>query len=110
MRAVVVALAAGMFAGCMSDSASDDLSCPKTNTWARVDVVEGTDLEVVRIDFSRAVLHTQDADIHQLVGGTECYEAFRSGVVQGKEIQVDVDAWAESYPPQAWPKHIVILG
>lgn len=96
-------------AGCATPHPNDDLTCPAASTWARIESVEDSDLRVVLMDGSLAVLHTADADITQKLGD-ECYAAPRSGLTPGKEILVDVDAWAESYPVQGWPEHVVLLG
>lgn len=107
---LLLAALAVLLPGCLGPE-GDDLSCPETNTWGRIDSYdpETGDMAVVLMDFSPATLHTQDADIHQQVGD-ECYEAFASGLEPGKEISFDADEWAESYPPQAWPGHLVLLG
>jgi type IV pilus biogenesis protein CpaD/CtpE len=100
MRVALLALAAIALSGCAS-SGPTDYTCPEANTWARIDRIEGDTLHVVLIDFSQATLHTKGADMLVLVNGEECLEAARSGLRQGLEISVQVDAWQESQPPQA---------
>lgn len=97
-----------LVAGCAAPG--NDLACPETDTWARVEAVEGASLRVVLEDSSEAVLHVADSEVHALVAGTECYASGPEQVRAGQEIRFDVDAWAESSPPQAWPDHVVILG
>ena len=60
------------------------------------------------MDGSPATLHIDDADVYQQLSAG-CYDAPASGLEQGKEVSFDVDAWAESYPPQAWPKAVILL-
>src|SRR5688572_22474564 len=95
--------------GCTSDTDSD-YTCPPHDTWGRIVTHEGDDLEIVLMDGSPAVLHIKDSDLYALVGGVDCYEAFDSTLEPGKEISFAPGAWAESYPPQAWPDAIVVLG
>ena len=97
-------------AGCTEPHPNDDLSCPPGATWFVITGVSGTDLDVQLRDGTPAVLHTADAAITQKICTGECYDAPRSGLTVGKEIEAPIDAWAESYPPQAWPKHVVLLG
>lgn len=105
LPAVALALAA-VLPGCLD---SNEAACPGTTTWGRVEAIEGSDVRVVLRDGSPAVLHTADSEYFH-VADAECHEAHPDDLRIGQDVEFDADRWAESYPPQAWPDHVVIQG
>ena len=87
----------------------NELRCPPHGTWGRITSHDNDTLEIVLMDFSPAVLHAGDAQVFQQLG-TECHEAEHRHLEPGREIGFEPGAWGESYPPQAWPNDIVLLG
>ena len=112
--AIPAAAAALAFAlaGCIDGSEADG-ACPPTNTTARIESIEGTSLrvQVLSPTYGPAVLHTAEADLHSYAGSMDqCVESKRDLLAPGQEIEVFVDAWMESYPPQAHVDDVVVLG
>jgi hypothetical protein len=103
--ALALTLVLAALPGCMSSAPAD--GCPATNATARIEDVHGNDLEVRLQDGSPAVLHTAEARILERKEDG-CFAADRTRLVAGTDIAFHVDAWAESYPVQGWPKEIIL--
>lgn len=100
LPALLVAVA---LAGCVAEEA-----CPRPATRATVTETGGGSLRVQLADGSPAVLHLNGSQLLRREGDGTCAATTLDRVGIGQTVSFDVDAWAESYPMQGWPKVVVV--
>lgn len=102
--AMLPLLVAGAIAMAGCGSATD---CPATNVRVIAESGGTQDIPVHLEDGTKAVLHLADAELLRTSGG-RCVPVTSSSIYAGMVLDIQVDAWAESYPMQGWPTVVIL--